>query len=42
MEHWSPIHDVKVDGSRFDLPAVEQLGPFVSLATALAMQGMGH
>lgn len=42
VEHWSPIHDVKVDGSRFDLPSVEQLGPFVSLATALAMQEMGH
>ena len=38
VEHWSPIHDVKVDGSRFDVPSVEQLGPFVSLATALAMQ----
>jgi type IV pilus assembly protein PilM len=42
VEHWSPIHDVKVDGSRFDLPSVEQLGPFVSLATALAMQEATH
>ena len=42
VEHWSPIHDVQVDGSRFDLPSVEQLGPFVSLATALAMQEGRH
>lgn len=35
---WSPINDVKVDGTRFDLPSVEQLAPIVALAAALAMK----
>jgi type IV pilus assembly protein PilM len=38
VEPWSPIDDVAVDGARFDLPSVQQLAPFVSLATALAMR----
>lgn len=35
---WSPMGRVRVDGGRFDLPSVEQLSPFVALATALAMR----
>lgn len=35
---WSPMGRVSVDGGRFDLPSVEQLSPFVALATALAMR----
>ncbi len=35
---WSPMGRVNVDGGRFDLPSVEQLSPFVALATALAMR----
>ncbi len=35
---WSPMCRVHVDGGRFDLPSVEQLSPFVALATALAMR----
>jgi type IV pilus assembly protein PilM len=42
VEHWSPIDDVRVDSARFDLPSVEQLSPFVALATALAMQEDAH
>jgi type IV pilus assembly protein PilM len=38
VEPWSPIEDVRVDAARFDVPSVEQLAPFVSLATALAMR----
>jgi type IV pilus assembly protein PilM len=38
VEPWSPMRGVHVDGARFDLPSVEQLSPFVALATALAMR----
>ena len=38
VEPWSPMAGVHVDGGRFDLPSVEQLSPFVALATALAMR----
>jgi type IV pilus assembly protein PilM len=42
VELWSPINDVRVDGTRFDLPSVEQLAPIVALAAALAMKEDVH
>jgi len=38
VEPWSPMRSISVDGSRFDVPSVEQLSPFVALAAALAMR----
>ena len=38
VRQWSPMSQVHVDASRFDVPSVEQLSPFVALASALAMR----
>jgi len=42
VAHWSPLDDVHVDPARFDEPSVQQLSPYLALATALAMQQDVH